>query len=512
LTIAGQTLTVTQAALPYTATLGFTNLVEGPAAGSNSVVLAITPVTSSAWTATTNAPWLRLNAANQSGSGSTNVSFSFDANPGVTRIGTLTIANQTLTVTQAGTGYTNVNAITPLVSAGLSLPHGLAVDGAGNVIIADTYNNAIKKWTLTNNSVTTLVATGLSLPFGVAVDGAGNVYIADTYNNAIKKWSVTTGNVTPLVSSGLNFPSSLAVDNSGNVFIADRSNNAIKKWNAANNSVSNLVTTGLNLPNGVAVDVAGNVYIADTYNNLIKKWTAANNTVTTLVSSGLNLPMQLAVDGAGNVYVADRNNNAVKKWTALSNSVTSAIGTGLNLPNSVVADAIGNVYVVDTFNQLIKELPRAFVDQTPRLIGNAAGASSLPPVLPTTSNLRAPFAPTSDQPWLTLNNSSAGIVNFSVTANSGGSRAATVTVLGRPVLVTQTLVVTGPLLSYTRNANTLILTFAANPNQVYQIESAPAVTGPWTTNASLVGPLNGILNHTNAISASGNRFFRTRTP
>jgi hypothetical protein len=69
---------------------------------------------------------------------------------------------------------------------------------------------------------------------------------------------------------------------------------------------------------------------------------------------------------------------------------------------------------------------------------------------------------------LTLNNSSAGVVNFSVTANPAGSRAATVTVLGRSVVVTQTLVVTGPLLArLPRNAgNALILTFAANPNQV----------------------------------------------
>jgi DNA-binding beta-propeller fold protein YncE len=62
---------------------------------------------------------------------------------------------------------------------------------------------------------------------------------------------------------------------------------------------------------------------------------------------------------------------------SISNSVTTVIGTGLNLPNSVVVDAAGNVFVVDTFNQIIKELPRAFVDQTPRTISNAAASSSL---------------------------------------------------------------------------------------------------------------------------------------
>jgi len=73
------------------------------------------------------------------------------------------------------------------VPTGLSLPGGVALDGAGNVYLADYGNNAIKKWTSANNSVTTLVSSGLSNPVGVAVDGAGNVYIADTGNNAIKE-------------------------------------------------------------------------------------------------------------------------------------------------------------------------------------------------------------------------------------------------------------------------------------------------------------------------------------
>src|SRR6267142_6893841 len=81
--------------------LGTTNLVEGPSAGSDSVVLAV----NNAWTATPNAPWLHLSVANQSGTGSTNVVFNFDANLGTTRVGTLTIAGQTLTVTQAAPGY-----------------------------------------------------------------------------------------------------------------------------------------------------------------------------------------------------------------------------------------------------------------------------------------------------------------------------------------------------------------------------------------------------------------------
>ena len=125
--------------------------------------------------------------------------------PGATRTGTLTIAGQTLTVTQAGSTYVARRARDHAGVLGIDgYPYGVAVDGAGNVYIADTGNNAIKKWTAASNTVTTLVSSGLSYPTGVAVDGAGNVYIADTGNNAIKEWTAANNTVTTLVSSGLS--------------------------------------------------------------------------------------------------------------------------------------------------------------------------------------------------------------------------------------------------------------------------------------------------------------------
>lgn len=153
------------------------------------MVLAVTPETGT-WTATAGAVWLHLDAANQSGTGSTNVIFSYDANPGATRTGTLTIAGQTLTITQAGSIYVAAPAPVTKLVVGLNTPACVAVDGAGNLYISDADNNAIYKWTAANSTVTTLISSGLILPEGVAVDGAGNVYFADSsYNttNAIKE-------------------------------------------------------------------------------------------------------------------------------------------------------------------------------------------------------------------------------------------------------------------------------------------------------------------------------------
>ena len=274
LTIAGETLTVTQApAQP----LSTTALLEGAAAGSDSDIVCF----AGAWSASANASWLHTTSTG-SGIGGL-ATFTFDANTGVTRSGTLTIAGETLTVTQAaGSGYVAAGTV-PLVSTGLNNPEGVAVDAEGNVYIADTGDNAVKEWNAATQTVSTLVSSGLSSPQGVAVDISGNVYIADTGDNAIKEWNAATQTVITLVSTGLSSPQGVAVDGAGNVYIADTGDNAIKEWNAATQTVITIVSSGLNSPEGVAVDAANNVYIADTGDNAIKEWIAATQTVSTLV-------------------------------------------------------------------------------------------------------------------------------------------------------------------------------------------------------------------------------------
>jgi DNA-binding beta-propeller fold protein YncE len=408
-------------------------LTEGPAAGTDTVILVVTPESAS-WTATANASWLHTSA---SGAGSGNVLFTFDANPGATRTGTLTIAGQTLTITQAASTYVPATPVTPLDSSGLHYPQSLAVDGAGNVYVANSYDSAVMKWTMTTNTMGMLFSE-VGGPYGVAVDGDGSVYFSDLFSGAVKKWTAATQTKSTLVSTGLNFPYAIAVDAAGNVYIADGNNSAIKKWTAATNTVSTLVSTGLNSPTGVAVDAAGNVYIADFSNRAVKKWTAATQTVSTLVSSGLSNPYSVAVDTSGNVYITDYNNNAVKKWNAATNIVTTLVSTGLASPTGVAVDANGNVYISDDGNNVIRELPRAFVDPSPKYeVTSASASDSLPVVLPSTESLLAPFAPTSDQTWLTIDSVSGGIVNFSVSPNAGSTRTAHISLLGQSIAVTQ---------------------------------------------------------------------------
>ncbi|MEI6077517.1 MAG: BACON domain-containing carbohydrate-binding protein, partial [Verrucomicrobiota bacterium] len=508
ITVLGQKTSITQQSATQLS-LGTTNLVEGPAASFDSVALAaIIP-----WTATANATWLHLSAANQSGTGSTNVIFTFDANPGATRTGTLTIGSQTVFITQAGFTYVTVTNTTTLMSSGLSSPRGVAVDGTGNVYIADNGNNAIKKWTTASNTVTTLVSSGLSSPSGVAVDGAGNAYIADTGNNAIKIWSAANSNINTLVSSGLTSPTGVAVDGAGNVYIADNGNSAIKKWTATNSIVTTLLSSGLSSPSGVAVDGAGNVYIVDFGNNAIKKWTSANSNVTTLVSSGLSSPTGVAVDGAGNVYIADNGNSAIKKWIAASNTVITLV-SGLNLPCSVAVDGAGNVYFADKNNNTIKELPHAFVDSTPKLEGLSAGIDTLPAVVPSTINLSWSFAPASDQAWLTISGVTNGVVSFAFTTNTSiSSRSGNIILLGLNISITQqpvpqlslgtTNLLEGPTSGCDSVALAANTTWTATANDAWLHFSAGYQSGTVSTNVVFMFDANSGATRTGTLTIAG---------
>jgi streptogramin lyase len=425
-------------AIPGPDTLGTNALLVGSAAGTSWAVLPY----SGAWTAAANDSFLHISPGSVSGTGSPVVVFTYDAFTGTgTRTGTMTIAGLTVTVTQAGTNYMGPGPAITLAPSGLSAPHGAAVDGAGNVYIADNSNSTIKEWVASMQQVTSLLSTWSYYPAGVALDGSGIIYIADSTNLAIQVFSPSTMQVSPLVSSGLKDPGGVAVDGSGNVYIADAGNNAIEEWSAATKQAATLVSAGLKHPSGVAVDAFGNVYIADTGNNAIEEWSATTQQVTTLVSSGLNGPMGVAVDGSGNVYIADKGNNAIEEWSAATQQVTTLVSSGLNQPSGVTLDRSGNVYIADTGNNAIKEIPYAFVGPARLTEPPTAGADSLLPVLPSTTSLAGIFAPASDQSWLTLGTIANGVVNFSFTANTSTTpRVAHITVLGQQITVTQAAV------------------------------------------------------------------------
>jgi sugar lactone lactonase YvrE len=322
------------------------------------------------------------------------------------------ISTAGVVTTIAGNGQTGSGNGTG-TAASFYYPQGVAIDAAGNLFVADQGNNQIRKISTkgtvttlagtlvagnTNVSATTIgVAALFNGPTGVAVDGTGNVYVADFGNNLVRKIA-PTGVVTTLAGSGktgstnaagtgasFNGPAGVAVDKAGNVYVADFNNNLIRQITpagvvttlAGSGKAGNINGTGtaasFNGPRSVAVDLAGNVYVADANNNLIREimpggvvttlagTDAAGNKSGAATAATFSYPSGVAVDGAGNVYVADANNNLIREISA--GTVTSIAGSGyliltspFSAPVGVAADAAGNVYVANDYGNLIQKV------------------------------------------------------------------------------------------------------------------------------------------------------------
>jgi streptogramin lyase len=156
----------------------------------------------------------------------------------------------------------------------LSGPRGIAVDGSGNVYVADWGNNRIQKFNASGAYLTQWGGSGtgdgqFDRPYGVAVDSSGNVYATDIYNNRIQKFSSSGTYLTQWNSDGqLNGPRGIAVDASGNVYVADLNNNRIQKFNSNGAYLTQWGASGsgdgqFDSPTNLAVDVYGNVYVSN---------------------------------------------------------------------------------------------------------------------------------------------------------------------------------------------------------------------------------------------------------
>ena len=167
----------------------------------------------------------------------------------------------------------------------------------------------------------------------------------------------------------------------------------------------------------------------------IDELTAANGQLNFLDSNFEWTPLGVAVDGAGNVYFSNYGDGAVEQWAAASGMANNLRSPGKYQPYGVAVDRTGDVFMADTENNAIEEMPRAFIDPTAKMEPMAAGTDVLPMALPATQSLAGPFAPVSDQAWLTVTGVTNGVVSFAFTANPNVSRTAHITMLGATSLL-----------------------------------------------------------------------------
>jgi sugar lactone lactonase YvrE len=286
------------------------------------------------------------------------------ADPGSLRIRKVS-AGIITTVAGGGVNHDSLGDGGPATSAELDGPQGLAVDSGGNIYIADTNDNVIRK--VSGGIITTVAGNGtagysgdgdaatgaeLNYPWGVALDSDGNIYIADSGNDVIRKVSggiITTvagngkagysGDGGPATGAQLGFPTAVAVDSSGDIYIADTWNHRVRK--VSGGIITTVAGDGtpsyggdggaatsaqLNQPIGVTVDAGGNLYIGDSWNNRVRK--VSGGIITTIAGNGYNgyngdggpaasaelySPRGVAVDSDGNVYIADLGNSRIRQ-------------------------------------------------------------------------------------------------------------------------------------------------------------------------------------------------------
>jgi sugar lactone lactonase YvrE len=304
----------------------------------------------------------------------------------------------------------------------------------------------------------------LTQPSGVALDGAGNLYIADTGNNVIREIYAATGIISTVAGNGtagfagdnaaataamLFQPQSVTVDAGGNLYIADADNQRIRRVDAVTGIITTVAGNGtagyggdglaatspkveLNFPHAVAFDSQGNWYIADSQNNRIREVSASTGIITTVAGNGtagfagegasakaaeLDAPLGVAVDPAGNIYIADTQNRAIRKVSSASGLISTiakneigeyysgGIFSPVNIdgPLGLFLDSSANLYFADSLNMVIREMQSNFValdftapvrqgsisapiDQTVENDGNAPLSLSLPGILVDTTD------------------------------------------------------------------------------------------------------------------------------
>jgi sugar lactone lactonase YvrE len=267
-------------------------------------------------------------------------------------------------------------------------PSDVAVDAFGNVYVADTGNHRIRRITpdgdcavLAGSPVGGFAdGTGadaqFSSPEGIAIDALGNLFVADTGNNRIRRVTptgvVTTvagfggaGAFTEGLASAARFdtPTGIDVGPDGSLYIADTGNDRVRILDVGG-EVSTLLHTGLASPRDVIVGVDGTVWVADTGNNRVLRLISG---AANLPIPGFSAPAGLTFDSEGNVLVADTGNHRIKKIVGATVSDFAGTGTAgandgtgstamFDGPTGLTVSSGGTVYIADLNNHRIRQI------------------------------------------------------------------------------------------------------------------------------------------------------------
>jgi hypothetical protein len=423
------------------------------------------------------------------------------------------------------------------------------VDATGNLFIADSENNVIRK-VGTNGIITTVAGNGtngysgdggaatkakLNYPSDVTVDANANLLIADSFNNRIRE--VGTNGIIITVAGGgpgggtdglgdggvatnaaLNSPYGVALDATGNMFITD-DGNRIRE--VGTNGIIITVAGGgpgggtdglgdggvatnaiLQAPQGVSVDATGNLFIADSENNVIRK-VGTNGIITTVAGNGSGA----GTGGYGNYYSGDGG---------------AATNAELNLPEGVAANARGDLFIADSVNQRIRQVRTNGIITT--VAGNGSHGYSGDGGIATNAILYYPSRVAMDAsgdlfiadtancvirkvviqgPTLVLSGvgfGNAGAYDVVVSSPYGSVTSSVVN-----LTITLPVILSAPQITVGKTNFTFLLSGPAGSNYVLQVSTNLLKWSPVSTSTI---PVSGSINLTNAINVFKQRYYR----
>ena len=299
----------------------------------------------------------------------------------------------------------------PATSAELNFPIGLTIDGLGNLFIADRNSHRVRKVDASTGHISTLAGTGkigapsdgvpaistpLSYPNALAIDGLGNLFIADSIANRVRRVDAETGLISTVAGSGvqgyagdggpaidaaLYVVSGLAIDEQGNLFIADTNNHCIRRVDASSGIISTIAGTGtpgysgdgglateaaIGSPRALTLDSDGALLVADFGNHSIRRIDTQTGLITTLVGTGLSGPRGLTNSPTGEILISDSYNHQVRSVVPETGALQLVAGTGIRgfsgsqnrassavllNPRSIDADANGHLYTLDSIHR-----------------------------------------------------------------------------------------------------------------------------------------------------------------
>jgi sugar lactone lactonase YvrE len=324
----------------------------------------------------------------------------------------------------------------PAALARLKTPAGLAIDGKGDLLIADRGDHRVRRVAATG-VITTVAGDGiagdrgdtglatnarLDSPEGIAIDRAGNVYVADRGNHRVRRIDTTgviatvagdgraglSGDGGPATRAQLTDPTGVASDRDGGLLVADRGNGRLR--GVSRSGTIRTVAEGLRAPQAVAVGLRGAIFVAEAGARLILRLASGSPPVTVAGDGGIGFcgdggparaaflrrPAGLALDATGNVYIADTGNNRVRRVDAATGTIVTVAGDGsagyagdggpavraaLDRPRAVAVDSEGRILIADSGNSRIRRVDARGLITTiagaePGFAGDGAAATS----------------------------------------------------------------------------------------------------------------------------------------